>query len=81
MWLLWWISKVKFQGSEVAKHGAEAFAEKANRTLDEKEFSHQYAQEMVYVKLRPEVLLMADQLSGWKDFLLFLKRQIVNLLR
>ena len=38
--------KVKFQRSEAGNHRAEAFVERANRTLGEKIFIHQYAQEM-----------------------------------
>ena len=38
---------VKIQRSEVGNHRAQAFVERANRTLGERLFSHQYAQEMV----------------------------------
>ena len=38
--------KVNFQRSEAGNHRAQAFVERANRTLDEKIFTHQYAQEM-----------------------------------
>ena len=38
--------KVKFQRSEAGNHRAQAFVERANRTLGEKIFTHQYAQEM-----------------------------------
>ena len=38
--------KVKFQRSEVGNHRAQAFVKRANRTLGEKIFIHQYAQEM-----------------------------------
>ena len=39
--------KVKFQRSESGNHKTQAFVERANRTLGEKIFTHQYAQEMV----------------------------------
>ena len=38
--------KVNFQRSEAGNHRAQAFVERANRTLGEKIFTHQYAQEM-----------------------------------
>ena len=38
---------VTIQRSEAGNHRAQAFVEQANRTLAEKMFSHQYAQEMV----------------------------------
>ena len=38
--------KVNFQRSEAGNHRAQAFVERANRTLGEKIFSHQYSQEM-----------------------------------
>ena len=38
--------KVKFQRSEAGNLRAQAFVERANRTLGEKIFTHQYAQEM-----------------------------------
>ena len=38
---------VKIQRSEAGNHRAQAFVERANRTLGERLFSHQYAQEMV----------------------------------
>ena len=38
--------KVKFQRSEAGNHRSQAFVERANRTLGEKVFTHQYAQEM-----------------------------------
>ena len=38
--------KVNFQRSESGNHRAQAFVERANRTLGEKIFTHQYAQEM-----------------------------------
>ena len=38
--------KVNFQQSEAENHRAQAFVERANRTLGEKIFTHQYAQEM-----------------------------------
>ena len=34
--------KVKFQRSEAGNHRAQAFVERANRTLGEKIFTHQY---------------------------------------
>ena len=40
---------VKIQRSEAGNHRAQAFVERANRTLSEKLFSHQYAQEMIGV--------------------------------
>ena len=58
---LWWIlvrncfgnvttlmnkHKVKFQRSEAGNHRDQAFVERANRTLGEKIFAHQYTQEM-----------------------------------
>ena len=39
--------KVIIQRSEAENHRAQAFVEKANRTLGERLFSHQYAQEMI----------------------------------
>ena len=54
---------VTIQRSEAGNHRAQAFVEQANRTLAEKLFSHQYAQEMVsddrsrvWVKRLPDVL-------------------------
>lgn len=54
---------VTIQRSEAGNHRAQAFVERANRTLAEKLFSHQYAQEMisddrsrVWVKRLPDVL-------------------------
>ena len=54
---------VKIQRSEAGNHRAQAFVERANRTLSEKLFSHQYAQEMVsddrsrlWVKRLPGIL-------------------------
>ena len=38
---------VKIQRSEAGNHRAQAFVERANRTLGERLFSHQYAQEML----------------------------------
>ena len=38
---------VIIQRSEAGNHRAQAFVERANRTLGEKLFSHQYAQEMI----------------------------------
>ena len=55
--------KVKFQRSEAGNHRAQAFVERANRTLAERLFSHQYVQEMIsegrsteWVKRLPAVL-------------------------
>ena len=42
--------KVNFQRSEAGNHRAQAFVERANRTLGEKIFTHQYAQEMANVQ-------------------------------
>ena len=39
--------KVTIQRSEAGNHRAQAFVERTNRTLAEKLFSHQYAQEMI----------------------------------
>lgn len=54
---------VTIQRSEAGNHRAQAFVERANRTLAEKLFFHQYAQEMisddrsrVWVKRLPDVL-------------------------
>ena len=54
---------VKFQSSEAGNHRAQSFVERANRTLSERLFSHQYAQEMItegrsveWVKRLPFVL-------------------------
>ena len=54
---------VTIQRSEAGNHRAQAFVERANRTLAERLFSHQYAQEMisddrsrVWVKRLPDVL-------------------------
>ena len=54
---------VKIQRSEAGNHRAQAFVERANRTLSERLFSHQYAQEMisdersrVWVKRLPDIL-------------------------
>ena len=38
--------KVNFQRSEAGNHRSQAFVERANRTLGDKIFTHQYAQEM-----------------------------------
>ena len=43
--------EVTVQRSEAGNHRAQAFVERANRTLGEKIFSHQYAQEMVDVQV------------------------------
>ena len=55
--------KVKFQRSEAGNHRAQSLVERANRTLSEKLFSHQYAQEMItegrsieWVKRLPAVI-------------------------
>lgn len=56
--------KVVIRRSVKGNHRAQAFAERANRTLSEKLFSHQYAQEMVdgknwsrvWVRRLPEVM-------------------------
>ena len=54
---------VTIQRSEAGNHRAQAFVERANKTLSEKLFSHQYAQEMisddrsrVWVKRLPAIL-------------------------
>ena len=54
---------VTIQRSEANNHRAQAFVERANRTISEKLFSHQYAQEMItddrsreWVKRLPAVL-------------------------
>ena len=56
---------VKIQRSEAGNHRAQAFVERANRTLGERLFSHQYAQELeqssdersrVWVKRLPAVM-------------------------
>ena len=54
---------VNIQRSEAGNHRAQAFVERANRTLSERLFSHQYAQEMisddrsrVWVKRLPAIL-------------------------
>ena len=54
---------ITIQRSEAGNHRAQAFVQQANRTLAEKLFSHQYAQEMVsddrsrvWVKRLPDVL-------------------------
>ena len=54
---------VKIQRSEAGNHRAQAFVERANRTLSERLFSHQYAQEMVsnersrvWVKRLPDII-------------------------
>ena len=54
---------VKFQRSEADNHRAQSFVERANRTLSERLFSHQYDQEMItegrsveWVKRLPFVL-------------------------
>ena len=54
---------VKFQRSEAGNHRAQSFVERANRTLSERLFSHQYAQEMKtegrsveWVKRLPDVI-------------------------
>ena len=39
--------KVKFQRSEAGNHRAQVFVERASRSLAERLFSHQYAQEMI----------------------------------
>ena len=57
------IHNVTIQRSEAGNHRAQAFVERANRTLSERLFSHQYAQEMisddrsrVWVKRLPAIL-------------------------
>ena len=54
---------VKFQRSEVGNDRAQSFVERANRTLSERLFSHQYAQKMItegrsveWVKRLPAVI-------------------------
>ena len=54
---------VKFQRSDADNHRAQSFVERANRTLSERLFSHQYAQELIiegrsveWVKRLPFVL-------------------------
>jgi len=54
---------VTIQRSEAGNHRAQAFVERANRTLTERLFSHQYAQEMitdersrVWVRRLPKIL-------------------------
>ena len=54
---------IKFQRSEAGNHRAQSFVERANRSLAERLFSHQYAQEMIiegrsveWVKRLPFVL-------------------------
>ena len=44
--------KVKFQRSEAGNHRVQAFVERANRSLAERLFSHQYAQEMAWPEVR-----------------------------
>ena len=44
---LFWKHKITIQRSEAGNHRAQAFVERANRTLAEKLFTHQYAQEMI----------------------------------
>ena len=55
--------KVKFQRSEAGNHRAQSLVERANRSLSERLFSHQYAQEMMtegrsveWVKRLPAVI-------------------------
>ena len=55
--------QVNIQRSEAGNHRAQAFVERANRTIGEKLFSHQYAQEMlsdvrsrVWVKRLPAIM-------------------------
>ena len=55
--------KVKIQRGQAGNHRSQAFVERANKTLSERLFSHQYAQEMVtdgrsreWVKRLPQVL-------------------------
>ena len=62
---------VKFQRSEAGNHRAQSFVEKANRTLSERLFSHQYAQEMItegrsveWVKRLPFVLKAMENESA-----------------
>ena len=54
---------VKIQRGESGNHRAQAFVERANRTIGEKIFSHQYAMEMIregrsreWVKLLPKII-------------------------
>ena len=42
--------KVNFQRSEAGNHRAQAFVERANRTLGEKIFTRQYAKEMAHAQ-------------------------------
>ena len=55
--------KVKIQRGQAGNHRSQAFVERANKTLSERLFSHQYAQEMLtdgrsreWVKRLPQVL-------------------------
>ena len=55
--------KVRIQRGQAGNHRSQAFVERANKTLSERLFSHQYAQEMVgkdrsreWVKRLPQVL-------------------------
>ena len=43
--------KVRFQRSEAGNHRTQAFVERANRTLGEKIFTHQYVQEVTDVQM------------------------------
>ena len=62
---------VKFQRSEAGNHRAQSFVERANRSLAERLFSHQYAQEMIiegrsveWVKRLPFVLKAMNNRSA-----------------
>ena len=62
--------EVTIQRSEAGNHRAQAFVERANRTLAEKLFSHQYAQEMitsdrsrVWVKILPQIIKTLNSTS------------------
>ena len=55
--------KVKFQRSEAGNHRAQAFVERANRTLGEKIFTHQYSQEMADAQK-----VSVDQENGLRDY-------------
>ena len=60
--------KVNFQRSEAGNHRAQAFVERANRTLGKKIFTHQYSQEMADAQK-----VRVDQENGLRDYQQFSK--------
>ena len=58
------VTSVKIQRSEANNHRAQALVERANRTIAEKLFSHQYAQEMINDKNKERSREWVDRLPA-----------------